>query len=657
MDNKIVLSLTTVLLLSQNTFAKDLQELDTVTVTAQKTEENLQEVPISISVLNEFDIEDKNIKNISDIANYIPNFQQFSVGGAGMYTPMIRGLSAEIHTASTTVGTYIDGIPYTSSAGNNLPLEDIQSIEVLRGPQGTLYGKNAYAGALIITTKKPDNETKGKLSLELGSDNKTEYSVNVSGPIIKDKFYAGLSFRHYEKDGYIKNEYLNRWDDDREEDTYKLTLRSTPTDNLDILLVSTHIKKDDGATIGMPMMFTDVRKTYSDKQGYTKSKTTNHALNIQYDHESFDFTSITTHKKFEDIRGSDYDYSPNPLMQYHTDINSEYTNISQEFRINGQKDKLKWLSGIFLEKDEQDPNTLTNNIPSTKSNTEIESLGIFANGDYSLKDDLILTAGVRYDKDKIDTKDYLRSYQGNKSYSEVSPKIGLKYISNTNFMSYITVAKGYKSGGYHMLAPTNLKEYDKETLWNYEIGFKSKRLEDKLTFNFALFYMDIDNMQVSSDLTPTSSYVSNAATANSKGIEIEANYKVNDSLNFFANLGYAKTKFDKFQDNLGDYSGNYNPFAPEYNYSIGVKYRDSKGIFAQVDFNGQSSFYTEKENKYKNDGYTIANAKIGYEANNYDLYLYCNNITDKEYDMEGYFKHFTMVSPPREIGVQLTYRF
>ena len=626
--------------------------LEEITVTAQKREENVQEVPISISVLDEFDIEDNDIKTISDIADYVPNFQQFSVGGAGMYTPSIRGLSAEVTaTNSSSIGTYIDGVPYTNTRGNNMVLDDIESIEVLRGPQGTLYGKNAYAGAIVITTKKPDNETRGKISTTFGEDDKREYRANISGPIIQDKFYAGVSVRHYEKDGYIKNEYLNKWDDYREEDSYKLTLRTTPTDNLDILLVSTYLENDDGGLTMTPMTNDNAKKIYSDYQSYTKSTITTHALNVAFTYNDFNFTSVTTYKDYNDDRGNDFDYSSDSSRQFHTDNDGTYKTYSQEFRLNGELDRFRWLTGVYLERRDTDAQSVKNGILKGDHSTNTDSLGVFANGDYSILENLILMAGLRYDRDNLEIDDYLSASSNETSYSALSPKVGLKYSVNKNIMTYFTVSKGYKAGGF------DTYEYDEETMWNYEFGIKTQSLDNRLTVNISVFYMDIDGMQVSSRDENGDTYLQNAATASSKGLEIETDYQLTDSLKLFANLGYAEAKFDEFKDYSGDYSGNDHPYAPKYNYAIGAKYRNHMGIYAQVDFNGRSSFYADKSNSYKNDGYTLANAKIGYEASNYDIYLYCKNITDKEYNMEGYYDYYILTSAPREIGATLTYRF
>jgi len=641
--------------LSMSASAKQLQKLDTLTVTAQKVEENIQEVPISVSVMDEYAIEDNNIRKLSDVSDYTPNFQKFAPTGAGIFTPSIRGITTDIYTLTSAIGTYVDNIPY-GVMGNDVVLNNIERIEVLKGPQGTLYGKNAYGGVINIITKKPNNETQGSFKIDLGEDKKRDYSAYISGPIIPNKFYGGFSFKHHEKDGFIKNTYKNKMDNYEEDDAAKLYLRYTPTDNLELSLISSYLKKNNGAGSMTPASSSDVRTTASNRQGYTESKSNSHALKVEYSDNNINYSSVTTYKYYHDKRGSDFDYSP--ADRVFSAVNSKFDSYSEEFKIDGTHGKFKWLTGLYLDKNDELPFFQRNNRTTTHNKTQTKTIGIFANNDYSINDKLILTTGLRYDKDNIETTDYVSTQDYSKSYSEISPKIGIKYLKNDNFMSYASISKGYKAGGFYLFAPQGYpKEYDKETLWNYEIGLKSKSFNDKLLFNASIFYMDIENMQVSTNLSPLTAYISNAAKASSKGFEIESSYQATPELNLFANLGYTKAEFKNFKDSLGDYSGNYTPFAPKYNYSLGFKYRDEKGIFGQFDITGQDSYYSSKTNNTKSEKYALMNLKVGYETENYEIYLYSNNITDKKYDLEGYFDYYTVLSPPRETGISISYKF
>ena len=195
LKNKIALSFAVSLIFSQGIYAEETpQKLDNITVTAQKTEENGKDVPISMTVFNEFTLQDRNIDEVKDIAKYTPGLDIISYG-ALKCAPSMRGLSSEFKYFSSIAGLYIDGVPITDGTGFDASLMDIERVEVLKGPQGTLYGKNTEVGVINVITKKPDNETRGKIGVELGSDNKREYSFSASGPIIKDKFYIGVNIR------------------------------------------------------------------------------------------------------------------------------------------------------------------------------------------------------------------------------------------------------------------------------------------------------------------------------------------------------------------------------------------------------------------------------------------------------------------------------
>ncbi len=217
--------------------------LDTVTVTAQKTEENVQEVPIGISVFSDIDLEDKEINDISDVAYYVPNFYFTDFGMAT--SPSIRGISAEAATMSSAVGLYVDGVPLTDNMGFNAILEDIERIEVLRGPQGTLYGKNAEAGVINVITKNPDNTFGGRLGTVLGEDSRQEAILHLKTPILQDKLYMGISGRYYAKDGFIKDHQTGSSVDDEQNYFGRFHLRTTPTERLEMSFITSRYKIDN----------------------------------------------------------------------------------------------------------------------------------------------------------------------------------------------------------------------------------------------------------------------------------------------------------------------------------------------------------------------------------------------------------------------------
>ena len=226
-------------------------------------------------------------------------------------------------------------------------------------------------------------------------------------------------------------------------------------------------------------------------------------------------------------------------------------------------------------------------------------------------------------------------------------------------MSYATIAKGYRAGGFNPYTSNNKKSYDEESLISYELGYKGMFAKDTIKFNLSAYYMSIKDMQVEETLVPGMVYMVNAASATSKGIELEFEALLNDEFTIFASVGLNDTTFDKFKDNTGNYSGNTNPYAPKYNYNLGTQYRNSSGYYARADLNAYGKTYFDKANKNYQDTYTLVNTKIGYETNNYDIYLYANNLFDKKHDAKGaYFIGATTIfKEKRELGIKLAYRF
>ncbi|KLE07703.1 TonB-dependent receptor [Aliarcobacter butzleri] len=659
----INLSFLAFILLTNNLVAKEeTTTLEAITVTAQKKEENVQKVPISVSVFDEMSIEDKSIDSLEDIAKYTPNLMLYNTGQEGLIVPSIRGISGNVLSYSTPVGLYVDGVPTNSAFGFDDSLGDIERIEVLRGPQGTLYGKNSEAGVINIITKQPNNEIRGKISSTIGNEGRKDIGLNVSGPIIKDKFYVGVAYKHQEKDGFIKNNLTNEYVNDKKSDYGKLILRATPTDNLDVSLISSIHKENNGAHNWVSST-NNKNEVTSNLKGSSTPKDTTFALNVNYNiDENSKIKSITTKKEYKDKAVADADFSP--LTLRHIYKNNELNTISQEFRYETILNKTQILSGIYLDKKDDDLHTkiVTPLNPTGFANPQdmnSKSIGVFTNIIHPLNEDWTLNAGIRYDKEKKEMQVKNTTIDLENSYNSVSPKIGIQYNINENQMSYFTIAKGYRSGGFNPYAPSNKQAYDEEKLISYELGYKGMFFDNRLKFNTNIYYMDIKDMQVEEAPIAGIIYMVNAATATSKGFEMELEGVISDELTMFASAGVNQTTFDKFEDLAGDYSGNYNPLAPKYNFNIGTLYRANNGLYARVDFNGYGKTYFDKANTTSQKAYNLVDTKIGYEANDFDIYFYVNNLFDKDYDAIGaYFSGTTTIlRPEQEFGIKLAYRF
>ncbi|MFV9644699.1 MAG: TonB-dependent receptor [Desulfobacterales bacterium] len=657
---------------AQKEKARGEYDLGTMTVTAQKQEENVQEVPVSITVFNEQDIEDKKIESVREIADFVPNLMIFDAGVSQMRPPTMRGISAPIESHAVSTGLYVDGVPTLTVFGFEEEMVDIERIEVLRGPQGTLYGKNTETGVINIITRQPDNEFRGRVSAQGGEDKKGQFSLNLSGPIQKDRLFLGIAGQYYQKDGFIENTTTGDTVDDREHWFGRVHFRWTPLDDLDISLIASRLEYDDGAPnenmgekatamFGLPAP--QDRKVSSNVEGYNKSTTDAQSLKIAYDFtDSLTLTSVTARRVSYDYNFTDWDFSSATLM--HSDKDSKYSKISQELRLDSSTEQLKWLVGLYYDKDHNDIDyEMISDIPPmagvTSRDVDENSYAAFAHLTYPLTKQLSMIVGLRYEKEEQDFEDNISHLKTDDSWGGLTPKIALEYRFTPAIMTYVSASKGYRSGGFNpYTADPQYNSYDAEKLWSYEAGVKSAFLDNRLILNSSVYYMDITDMQVNEAVSPVESYITNSAEATAKGVELEMTAKVFDGLSLMAGFGYSDVEFDSFKDAMGDYEGNKNPYAPEYTFNIGAQYRHYSGFYARGDLIGYGKMYFDKANEYSRDAYEIVNAKIGYEAEYFDIYLYAKNLFDKEYDSEGFFDGmYTIYSDPREIGLQLVYRF
>lgn len=640
-----------------------------ITVTAQKQEENLQDVPVSMTVMDSFELEDRNIDGIWDLADHVPGLMNFDTGMSDMFAqPTMRGITAPTSTFNTSVGLYIDGVPVLSSMGYTAGLLDIERVEVLRGPQGTLYGKNTEAGAINIISRQPDNEVRGKAGVGYGEDNKQLILGTISGPIVKDKLFLGLNAQYDSKDGFIENTYLGGEDDDRKRYYGKTQLRWTPTKNWDISMILSRLAADEGlspqtanaammAMYGLPPL--PERKTAGDLRPERDCFTDDQALKIIYDvSDSIKISSITARKLTDWDAKGDYDFSPNKY--YHVYNDSEYSNVSQELRLNWNSAEVKGVLGIYADKNENDVNygDIISGRVSTKRNIKGDSHAVFGQFDYGLTQALNLIAGLRYERQNMECEDYLFKAKDDKSWDKFTPKFSVKYSLTPEINLYATIAEGYRTGGFNDTSKTSdYMSFDPEKLWSYEAGVKTSFFDNRLSINAGIYYMDIEDMQVEQSVTPLINQVTNAAEATSKGGEIEITAAVTRGLSLRAGLAYNDTTFDKFKDALGDYSGNKNPYAPEYTLNLGGTYRHGSGVFLSWDLMGYGEIYLDKANKNKRGAYELFNTKIGYETDKFDFYAYAENLFDEEYDNLDYYGYYNTYSPPREIGLRINYRF
>jgi len=700
MNKKILLSTVTSLVLLTNSQAKETKQLDSIIVTAQKQEENIQQVPMSINVMDEFSIQDKSLQNTREISSYIPNFSTHNAGTRDYFTRIsMRGIS-NTGIGDPAVALYVDEVSHADIYGFDFPLFDIERIEVLKGPQGTLYGKNSEGGVINIITRKPTNETNGQISLEAGSYNKRQILGNINTPIIKDKLFMKLSGLKSTRDGYVKNVYDNTKVDERDTTSLRGSFLYKANDNLEFSLTTAYNRfKDDG---GYPMVPIDKElykkannltnindyETSFNQKGESSVESKNSVLKVSYTKDKYKFTSISGYRDMDNHSVMDGDFSS--LQEFIGFNKKEADSINQEFRLSAtESDSFKWIAGTYYN-DEDIINTTGYRLDQIyanaygvplytedkiKADMTSKDIAIFTQGTYRiLNNKLGITTGLRYEKSKRTMDKRTHTFGGvnsvptisdlEKDSSRVLPKIAFDYQFNDKIMAYTSYAKGYKAGGFsYAVDDKSLAEYEPEISNAYEIGLKTSFPELGLNFNISGFYNKVDNYQDRVQLDPITVVQKNATEVDIKGLEIESIYQINNNFTFSGNLGITKATYGEYIDPVSkeNYKNKDVSLIPSHDMNLALVYRNNFGIFAKIEAQNTGGKYFDRSNSKKLDSYTIYNTKIGYEQDKWDIYLDIKNITNKEYYLDGHKPsasgYIATVGNPRTINISLNYRF
>jgi iron complex outermembrane receptor protein len=679
-------------------YAENTTKLEKITVTANKMEENMQNVPQTITVLDNIAIKEKRIKNITDVIKEIPNMQSFSFLGTEVN---FRGLNNSLFTLNNPVVVYIDGIPASSRFAFDTPLVNVERVEVLRGPQGTLYGKDAIGAVINIVTKEPTNETTGSVGLEYGSNNYMQGIFNVNAPLVEDKLFFGINGQLQKDDGWVTN-VLNNDDKFAKSHDYRfstyLLYKFNERLSARIVLNKENVKKYGYKGYGLPngtsideFKREDAKKVSIDVPAVDESKINSQALNIKYQFDNYTLNATTTNKSVAldvvgDVDNNYYTTLPysmnNGLKQYfEQDVNA----ISQEIRVSSNNQKgIRWVGGLYLEKNEikQDPYVFQfpnppfgNFYMDVKSKIDSTTQAIFGQTMIPFYDKFELTLGARVQriKKEIDSNSYMapigmtgpsfHTLNTEKTWNSFLPKIALSYKLNDSLTPYISISKGYMPGGFNFYSLSGTEKdntFEPQQSMNYEVGVKG--LFDNVSFGVSIFRMDIEDIHVYKQVGGTF-VTENAKKAHSQGVELDFNYFPTDSLMVSGAFGVIDAKYDDYDDGTRRFDGEDIEKTPSHTANLAFTYTASQGYYGVVDIKnrGEMKFYNQvSQNFLKVKGATTANLKIGYKLNSWDIYGYAENITDE--DSITYFSSQTSMdyaqfSDPRTFGVGVRYKF
>lgn len=654
--------------------------LTPMTVTADKREENIQDIPGSVSALSDIQIEDAGIDSIKDIDAYIPNFDIYPIYGAGGYQS-IRGQNNMIYD-SPSVGYYIDDVPSTFGfTGVQTSLFDLERIEVLRGPQGNLYGMNSAGGVVNIITKKPNNTFRANASSDIGSYDLRAYKGSISGPVVEDRLFVGLSGFYTTRDSYIDEE--NAPERKEKRNAGRIQLRWVPTDKTDIILTET---TDNYYCNFDPMVVPSYDKFKIRYRGLAEGEEitdTTYSLSIKHSTSFCDITSITAKNDYERYAVAGKDYLSDGENKKYRILEPDEKQFIQEIRFASNNDisNFQWLvggfysNGVFNSYYNMKTDTGTAGAPTgiyndnlSTAELETDTFSLFGQVDYRIIEKLTFSAGLRmdYDKKKNDfyhiSNDVVKGdYEDSTSWTNYSPKASVSYQANESIMTYLSVAKGYKSGGYNTISQNTAEAalYDPEYLWSYETGVKTNWFGNRLIANISVFYTEVDDIQITYMPEGTWEFVTrNAAEATTWGVEFESVLRPTAEFQLTGSFGYLDAEFKEHK--IEEYEGNTIPFTSKYNGSLIAEYFFPMGISLRGEGIWRGKTYFTEDNNYSQGGYFLANAKIGYEIGKFGVSVYADNIFDKTYytilNERGNVEK-GVVGDPRTVGVSASYRF
>jgi outer membrane receptor protein involved in Fe transport len=680
--------------------ASGANEIQEIIVTAELRQKPLLETPASVSVITAEQIRERSAQHLEQVLTAAPNVN-YAAGASRSRYFQVRGIGERgqfQEPLNPSVGVLLDGVDF-SGAGTIGTLFDVEQVEVLRGPQGTLHGANALAGLINIRSAAPTEEFEHRIEATAGDYGSYGVGGSSSGPLTGSLLYR-LAAWTYRSDGFIDNDFSGDDDtNDRDELTARARLRWLPSDNASLDFSYNHVDIDNGYDA---FSLDNRRHTLSDQPGKDRQESSAYALRWHSALPRFSLEALLSYADTEADYGYDEDWTFEGFHPYGYSSTDRYLrdrdSVSAELRLSSNAssllfgDSTAWVAGLYYLSNEEDLlRRYTYNASDFTSSYDTDTLALFGQLDSALSERLNLVLGLRVEQRDTDYRDN-RGVGFDPDKDLWGGKLGLEYRLDDGSLLYAMASRGYRANGVNpeILASLPLvddpdlvnamnqrRDYDEETLLNYELGLKGRWLDQRLQARLALFYMDRDDQQVGGNFllpqpggaTTFIAFTDNAAEGNNFGAELELAWQATDSALLWASLGYLRTEFDDYVTAGGvDTSGRDQAHAPEYQFSTGVRWQFGSGFYLRLEAEGRDAFYYSDEHDRRSDAYELLHARFGFEADNWSLSLWGRNLTDEDYAVRGFFfgndpridyqpATYVQYGDPRMVGVDASYRF
>jgi iron complex outermembrane receptor protein len=681
--------------------------LDEVVVTARKRAENAQDTPIAVSVFTAADLRDRTAANLPDIAVHSPNLRS-SVGpqggSSGHY--FIRGVGQLDFIASTDpgVGTYLDGVYLGRTTGAAFDLLEVERVEVLRGPQGTLFGRNTIGGAIQVVSAPPPEEPRRRIALGAGSRDRFEGRLSVGGPILRDRLRVDVAALARVQQGWQRRLVAETPTVDEHIHAARLTLdwRASPRVSVQASFDGTrsrgsadphYLAAADESHGGRPeFVVTDPRVTWSGQSGRDDLDVRGAALTVAGAFGGFTVKSISAWRDLDSRTGIDFDGSPAADLDQL--VFTKQRQFSQELQFSGSSwaERLDWLVGLYTfgERVEQNiPLVFYGTAISQNNEFHGDSSAAFAHLGYALTPRLAVSGGARLSHEsKRHAFDHYIDRGAVREplfppttlrdrWNAFTPKLGLEFRATPELLLYASAAQGFRSGGFNgrPLGTAEFLSYRPETLTTFEAGFKSEWLDRRLRVNVAAFHSRYEDIQLT--LTTVSPegipivVVGNAGEAKLHGLELGVAASIATGLQLTADLGHLRNRYTKLEPGAAVSPAARLPVSPRWTLNAGLSWvrpAPRRGrLRGRIDY-----AYTSRYNYLFDNpplswqpGYGLWNARVGYEPDDgsWSVAAWLRNATNRRYALfredirSGAGVAIDWPARPREWGVELEFRF
>ncbi|MGI9286112.1 MAG: TonB-dependent receptor [Pseudomonadales bacterium] len=694
--------------------------LEEVIVTAQKRQESLQNVNLAVTAVAGLALEEGLIDTVEDLQAIVPSL---SAGDDFAFAKIfIRGigLNSSFPGVDPSVALHVDGAVVSLSYAQLGSFFDLERVEVLRGPQGTLYGRNATGGSINLITRKPTEELEGYSRVTVGSDDLLRLEGGIGGPV-SDSVRGRIAYKSTDRDGYGKNEFTGNDIDDADKQSIRGHLQFDFSDDVSLLLSAEQHQEDD-AGLGLKLVETlnaidpqfpaapgeggfaqqDRRNIASEADNQNIRDTWSITANLDWRlNEHWRLQSLTNYRDADILLVQDLDWSSN----INDDLQSNRTtseHVSEELQLHFDYDKLHGLVALYyFDEDFRNDNNIGFVRPQDGTTTfllftgdvNIESTALFANVTYDFTDTFSINLGGRYTDEERSgvTSRFIRlsvfgntdvdvTFTDDEGFTDFSPSIGLEWKPNDDLLAYFTYSEGFKGGAFQ--GGQTVPILEPETIENFDLGLKGVFLDGKLQLNLAAFFYEVTDMQL--DRTrgnPDGSFVAifeNAASAEGQGLEAEASWLITEQFRLSGNVAFLDTEFTDYETdnpldfgvNLQSLEGNKLRQSPEFSGYIRGEYAFDLANGGSMTFGAEASykdeqFYTEfNDDISAADSYTLVNLNLKYTSpgEKVSINVWGKNVTDEDV-RGGAFVSATGVTvndtllPPATYGVTFGYEF